>query len=226
MLPLLVQSLIKHIAFRSGIVPSDHRAAAINKIGSLPLPELIQYIYPSIYSLHDMPDECGLPYEGEDDYEEIIPKIHGEIILPECINATFNYLQKYGLYLIQTNNELFLYVGGDSVEQLLIDVFGVSTIGEVPTGKHELPELENEFNIRVRNIISKIREGKGSIRYENVYIVVGPSSNERAIGGGNEMSRDLIALRMWCMSALVEDRSNNVLGYKEFLGQLKNKMNS
>lgn len=226
MLPLLVQSLIKHIAFRNGIVPSDHRAAAINKIGSLPLPELIQYIYPSIYSLHDMPDECGLPYEGEDDYEDIIPKIHGETILPECINATFNYLQKYGLYLIQTNNELFLYIGGDSVEQLLLDVFGLSTIGEILTGKHELPELDNEFNIRVRNIINKIREGKGSIRYENLYIVVGPSSNERAIGGGNEMSRDLIALRMWCMSALVEDRSNNVLGYKEFLGQLKNKMNS
>lgn len=225
MLPLLVQSLIKHIAFRSGIVPSDHRAAAINKLGSLPLPELIQYIYPSVFSLHDMADECGLPYEGEDNYDDIIPKIHGEIVLPECINSTFNYLQKYGLYLIQTNSELFLYVGGDSVEQLLIDVFGVGSISEILTGKHELPELDNEFNIRVRNIINKVREDKGSIRYENLYIVVGPSSNERAMNG-NELSRDLIALRMWCMSALVEDRSNNVLGYKEFLGQLKNKMNS
>lgn len=222
MLPLLIQSLIKHIAFRNGIVPSDHRAAAINKIGSLPLPELIQYIYPSVYSLHDMTDECGLPFEGEDNFEEIIPKIHGEIILPECINSTFNYLEKYGLYLIQTNNEIFLYVGGDSVEQLLIDVFGVSNITEVKTGKHELPELDNEFNIRVRNIINKIREGKGSVRYENLYIVIGPSSNERAMG---DMGRDLIALRMWCMSGLVEDRSNNVQAYKEYLGQLKDKIN-
>lgn len=224
MLPLLIQSLIKHIAFRSGVVPSDHRSAAINKIGSLPLTELIQYVYPSVYSLHDMSDECGLPYEGEDDYEDIIPKIHGEIVLPECINSTFNYLQRFGLYLIQTNSEIFIYIGGDSVEQLVVDVFGVSTLGEVATGKHELPELDNEFNLRVRNIIGKIREGKGSIRYENLYIVVGPSSNERA--GNDMMNRDLVALRMWCMSALVEDRTSSVLGYKEFLGQLKDKINA
>jgi protein transport protein SEC24 len=223
MLPLLIQSLTKHIAFRNGNVPSDHRSSAINKLNSLPINELIQYIYPSIYSLHDMLDECGLPYEGEDNYDEIIPKIHGEIILPECINSSFNYLQRFGLYLIQTNNEIFIYIGGDAVEQLIFDVFGVNNINEILTGKHELPELDNEFNIRVRNIVNKIREGKGSIRYENVYIVIGPSSQER----GNEMmNRDLVALRMWSMSALVEDRTTGVAGYKEYLSQLKDKINA
>lgn len=226
MLPLLIQSLIKNIAFRSGIVPSDHRSAAINKISTLPLNELIEFIYPSIYSLHDMDDECGLPYEGEDNFEEIIPKIHGEIILPENINASFTMLQKYGLYLIQTNNELFLYVGGDAVEQLLVDVFGINNLNELIIGKHELPILDNEFSIRVRNIINKVRESRGSIRYENLYIVVGPSSNERGALDSNLNSRDLIALRMWCMSHLVEDRTGDVLGYKEFLSQLKDKINN
>ncbi|TID29342.1 hypothetical protein CANINC_002025 [Pichia inconspicua] len=225
MLPLLIQSLIKNIAFRSGIVPSDHRSAAINKINTLPLNELIEFIYPSIYSLHDMDDECGLPFEGEDNYDEIIPKIHGEIILPENINASFTMLQKYGLYLIQTNNELFLYVGGDAVEQLLIDVFGVNNTSELLIGKHELPILDNEFSIRVRNIINKVRESRGSIRYENLYIVVGPSSNERALDS-NLNTRDLMALRMWCMSHLVEDRTGDVLGYKEFLSQLKDKISN
>lgn len=225
MLPLLVQSLIKNMAFRSGVVPSDHRAAALNKISTLPLPELIEYIYPSIFSLHDMDDACGLPYEGEDDYEDIIPKVHGEIVLPENVNATFNFLQRYGLYLLATNNELFLYIGGDAVEQLTLDIFNVGSVQEVKIGKHELPILDNEFNIRVRNIINKVREAKGSIRYENLYIVVGPSSNERGTDALVN-SRDVMALRMWCMSHLVEDRNGDVLGYREFLGQLKDKINN
>lgn len=225
MLPLLLQSLIKNISFRQGTVPSDHRSSALNKLATLPIKELIQFIYPSIYSLHDMDDECGLPYEGEDNYDEIIPKIHGEIILPECINATFQSLQKFGLYLIQTINELFLYVGGDALPALAQDVFGVNSVNEIQPGKFELPELDNDMNIRVRNIINKARQGKGSIRYENIYIVIGPSSNERGVGG-MEMNRDLIALRMWCMSALVEDRTANMLGYREFLSQLKDKINA
>lgn len=225
MLPLLLQSLLKHIGLRDGIVPSDHRANAINKLTTLPIHELIQYIYPSVYSLHDMEDECGLPYEGEDDYDEIIPKLNGEIVIPECINASVSSLQRYGLYLIQSTTELFLYLGGDSVPQLVEDVFGVSSLREVRVGKTELPELDNEFNIRVRNIINKLRVGKGSIRYESLHIVVGPGANEKA-GAMGDIDRSLMALRMWCMSVMVEDRTQNVLGYREFLGQLRDKVHA
>ncbi|GMM48820.1 COPII subunit [Pichia kluyveri] len=227
MLPLLIQSLIKNISFRSGMVPSDHRSNSINKLNSLPINELIQFIYPSIYSLHDMNDECGLPYEGEDNFDEIIPKLNGEIILPECINASINYLQRFGLYLINTNNEIFIYIGGDAIEQLIFDVFGVNSINEILIGKRELPILDNEFNQRIHNIINKIREKSGSIKYSNVYIVIGPSNNEANIMNSNiDRNRDLIALRMWCMSTLVEDRSNTVQGYREYLSQLKDKLSN
>ncbi|ODQ78195.1 hypothetical protein BABINDRAFT_39925 [Babjeviella inositovora NRRL Y-12698] len=210
MLPLILHSLTKHIGLRNGKVPSDHRASALNKLASLPLPQLIQYIYPTVYSLHDMPDECGLA--GED----------GQMILPAASNASSEVLEKYGLYLISNGQEMFLFVGGDAVDGLVADVFGVATIHEVTVGKTELPVLDNDFNIRVRAIIDTIRDSNSTIVYQNLYIVRGPSPNEPL----NNSNRDLMALRMWCFSELVEDKNNGGLSYREFLGALKQKLAS
>lgn len=220
MLPLLLQALTKNIAFRAGRVPSDHRAAALNRLGSEPLPQLIRSIYPSIYSLHTMTDDCGLPFDGEDEPFEIPPRKHGEIVLPELTNASGMNLARFGLYLINNSSELFLYIGGDAVDQLVQDVFGVSTVAEVKIGKTELPELDNEFSQRVRNVISKVREGVDTVEYMNLYVVVGPGSNETA----GSVSRDVIPLRIWCMSEMVEDRATSNLSYKEYLGQLREKV--
>ncbi|KAH3667281.1 hypothetical protein OGAPHI_002930 [Ogataea philodendri] len=222
MLPLLLQALTKHIAFRSGKVPSDHRSSALNRLSTLPLKSLISYIYPTVYALHSMTDDCGLPYDGEDEPYEIPPKKHGEIVLPEAINATISNFEKYGLYLINNTSELFLYIGGDAVPQLVNDVFGVESMNEVPIGKAELPELDNEFNSRVRNIINKVREKDGSIEYLNLYIVRGPSMNENLMN----TNRDVIPLRMWSMSELVEDRVSASVSYKEYLTQLREKISS
>ncbi|OWB75162.1 hypothetical protein B5S31_g5024 [[Candida] boidinii] len=229
MLPLLLHSLTKHIGFRSGRVPSDHRSAALNKLGSLPLPKLINYIYPTVYSLHSMEDDCGLPRiiestTEEQEDESNVNNQNGEIVLPEPINASAAQLARFGLYLINNTSEIFLWIGGDAIPQLVLDVFGVENIADVPIGKNELPELDNEFNIRVRNIISTIREGIDSITYENLYIIRGPSANENAYT--TNTNREVIPLRLWCLSDLVEDRANNNLSYKEFLAQLREKISS
>lgn len=223
MLPMLLQSLAKNIAFRSGRVPSDHRAAALNRLGSVPIPTLIKAIYPTVYGLHTMADDCGLPFEGEDDSSDIPPKKHGEIVLPESVNASCMNLARYGLYLINNSSELFLYIGGDAVPQLVEDTFGVKTFEEIKIGKTELPELDNEFNQRVRNIIAKVREGIDTVEYENLYVVVGPGGNESTNASFN---RDLIPLRIWCMSDMVEDRATSNLSYKEYLGQLRESISS
>lgn len=88
--------------------------------------------------------------------------------------------------------------------------------------KKELPVLEeSEFNTRIRNIIGKIREDYSSVTWQNLYIVRGGSSNELV---NQAHSRELIALRMWALSELVEDRSNNTANYREYLGSLREKL--
>lgn len=226
MLPLLTQSLMKHIGIRGGKVPSDHRSAALNKLYTMPIDELIQFIYPTIYSLHDMPDDAGLPYagnEGEEEEEEyhFPPRKVGEIVLPERVNASGAFLERYGLYLINNGSEIFLYVGGDAVSQLLNDIFGVEDIFQVPCEKCELPELGNEFNERVRNIIGKIREREGSINYESMYVIIGPSSVD---GSLMKTRPEIGSMRMWGLSTLVEDRSSDQMAFKDQLGSMRDKL--
>lgn len=227
MLPLLLFSLTKHLGFREQRVPADHRAIALNNLGSLPIHQLIKSIYPTVYSLHNMPDECGLPEEiiqvnEETGEEEVITST--EILLPEPINDTKASWENYGLYLIDNGTELFLWVSGDVVPGLVQDLFGTDNLYAVQTGKAELPEFsfeESEFNYKVCQIIGKIREQKDSITWKSLYIIIGGSSNEPM-----EMTqqRDLMALRLWALSCLVEDKSQFEQGYREFLTSLRSKV--
>lgn len=226
MLPLLLFSLTKHLGLRDERVPSDHRAAALNILASLPIPHLIKYIYPAVYSLHNMADECGLPEKvtqiNEETGEETITTT--DILLPEPVNNSKESWENYGLYLIDNSSELFLWVSGDVVPELVNDLFGTDNLYAIPTGKTELIEIpfeESEFNFKVRQIIGKIREQNDSITWKNLYVVIGGSSNEPM-----EVSqqRDLMALRLWALSCLVEDKSHSEVGYREFLAKLKSRV--
>ncbi|GCE97445.1 COPII subunit [Zygosaccharomyces mellis] len=207
MFPLLMHSLSQHMAFRPGIVPSDHRAAALNNLESMPLKYLVKNIYATVYSLHDMSDDVGFPDEN------------GELILPEPINASASLFERYGLYLIDNGSELFLWIGGDAVNELVMDVFGTQDIFQVPIGKQELPIVEgSEFNERVRNIIAKVREHDDVISFQSLYIVRGASLSEPV----NHISaREVATLRLWATSALVEDKILNSESYREFLQNMK-----
>ena len=58
MFPLLSLALLKHVALRqSSQIAPDLRAYAQFLLGTLPTQTLIPYLYPSLYSLHNMPDE-------------------------------------------------------------------------------------------------------------------------------------------------------------------------
>ncbi|CAI4752969.1 ADM_collapsed_G0047920.mRNA.1.CDS.1 [Saccharomyces cerevisiae] len=211
MLPLLMNGLSKHIALRPGVVPSDYRASALNRLETEPLHYLIKSIYPTVYSLHDMPDEVGLP-----DFE-------GKTVLPEPINATISLFERYGLYLIDNSAELFLWVGGDAVPELLIDVFNTDTISQIPVGKSELPLLnDSPFNERLRRIIGRIRENNDTITFQSLYIIRGPSINEPA---NLNSEKDMASLRLWVLSTLVEDKVLNCASYREYLQSMKTSIN-
>jgi protein transport protein SEC24 len=52
-LPILFLGLIKNVGLRkSAQIPSDLRSAALDLLSTLPMRLLVQYIYPSFYSLH------------------------------------------------------------------------------------------------------------------------------------------------------------------------------
>lgn len=202
-LPVLFLGLIKNVGLRkSAQIPSDLRSAALCQLSTLPLPLLMQYIYPRLYSLHDMPDNAGVP-----DPET------SQIVLPPPHNLSSERLVPYGLYLIDDGQTQFLWIGRDAVPQLLADVFGVSDKTAVKLGKSSLPELDNDFNERVRAVVAKSRDHRsrfvGSIIVPHLYIV-------REDGDPS--------LKLWAQTLLVEDRADQGMSFQQWMGTLREKV--
>ena len=202
-LPVLFLGLTKNIGLRqSALIPSDMRSAALCQLSTLPLPLLIQYIYPKMYSLHDMPENAGIPDQDT-----------GDIVLPPAVNLSSQNLVPYGLYLIDDGQTQFLWVGREAVPQLVQDVFDVADRKDLKVGKTTLPILENDFNERVRAVVEKSRDhkskGVGSIIVPSLYVV-----REDGEPG----------MRLWAQSLLVEDRAEQSVSLSQWLGMLREKV--
>lgn len=73
------------------------RAAALCLLSTLPTALLLRYIYPSFYSLHDMPDDAGVPDPQS-----------GAITMPPLLNLSSERIVPYGLYLLDDGVNQFL----------------------------------------------------------------------------------------------------------------------
>lgn len=202
-LPILFLGLIKNVGLRkSAQIPTDIRSAALCLLSTLPVPLLMRYIYPRMYSLHDMPDSAGVT-DGE----------IGQIALPPPQNLSSERLAPHGLYLIDDGQTQFLWVGRDAVPQLVADVFGVEDRTNIHVGKGRVPELEGDFNERVRAVVQKSRDhrslGVGSITVPHLYIV-------REDGEPS--------LKLWAQTLLVEDRADQSVSAAQWLGILREKV--
>ncbi len=162
----------------------------------------MQYIYPRLYSLHDMPENAGVPDPDS-----------GEIVLPPPSNLSSERLVPYGLYLIDDGQTQFIWLGREAVPQLTADVFGTPDRNEVRVGKAGVPVLENDFNERVRAVVEKSRDhrakGVGSIVVPHTYTV-------REDGEPT--------LRLWAQTMLVEDRADQGVSLAQWMGMLREKV--
>lgn len=149
-----------------------------------------------------MPNGAGVPDEET-----------GAISLPPSCNLSSERLVPYGLYLIDDGQTQFLWVGRDAVPQLIQDVFGVPDRTQLRVGKQFLPELDSDFNERVRTVVQKSRDaqsrGVGSIIYPHLYVV-----KEDGEPG----------LRLWAQSMLVEDRADQGVSLQQWMGVIREKV--
>jgi len=198
MLPVLVLGLLKNVGIRqSAQIPPDLRAYAQALLTSLPSQLLIPYIYPTFYSLHNMPPECGTVGE------------HG-VIMPPPLPPTSERLERHGLFLIEDGQTIFLWVGRDAVPQLIMDVFGLPNYEVLRGGKTTLPVLDNPFSQRVNAVIQKTREMRRGAYWPHLYVVKEDGEPP---------------LRLWALSCLIQDRGDVSPSYQQFISQLRDKVN-
>ncbi|KAF8220019.1 CPII coat sec24 protein [Tricholoma matsutake] len=198
MLPVLVLALLKNVGVRqSAQIPPDIRAYAQTLLTSLPAQLLIPYIYPSFYSLHNMPPEAGAIGENG-------------VIMPPALPLTSERMERHGLFMIEDGQTIFLWVGRDAVPQLIMDVFNLPSYEVLRGGKTTLPVLDNPFSQRVNAVIQKTREMRRGPYYPHLYVVKEDGEPP---------------LRLWALSALIQDRADVLPSYQQFIQQLKDKVN-
>ncbi|RUS25633.1 hypothetical protein BC938DRAFT_471857 [Jimgerdemannia flammicorona] len=199
LLPLLALGLLKHVGLRQSTqIPTDLRSNAMNLLKTMPVELLVPYIHPRFYSLHNMPQEAGTV--GSDG-----------VILPPVMNLTSEKLERHGCYLLEDGQNMFLWVGREVVPQLCVDLFDSPSYDGLRGGKFTLPTLDNSFSQRVNLIIGKIREMRRGPYYPVLYLVKEDGEP---------------ALRLWFLSHLIEDRTDTVMSYYQWLGHLKDRVNS
>ncbi|BGP55492.1 COPII subunit [Rhodotorula sphaerocarpa] len=186
-LPLLMLGLLKNTAIRhSTMIPPDVRAYSQALLTTMPSQLLIPYLHP-----------CGtISDQG--------------VVLPHPLPLTSERLERHGLFLIEDGQNIFLWVGRDAVNQLVLDVFDLPSYADLRSGKGTLPVLENAFSQRVNAIIGKVREARRGPYYPFLYIVKEDGDP---------------ALRQWALSLLIEDRMETLPSYQQFVNKLKDSIN-
>ncbi|KAI8997046.1 hypothetical protein BDB01DRAFT_713526, partial [Pilobolus umbonatus] len=156
LLSVMLLGLIKSEAF------SDLDAVPVNMISqsalllrSLPSQLWPKYVYPRLYSLHNMPIKAGT-----------LDSNHN-CVMPPTLNLSSERLERYGCYLLENGQRILIFLGKEAIPQLCKDLLNVSNINEVETGQvTSLPIIDNQFSRKVNCIIDHLRT---SSRYNHYY---------------------------------------------------------
>ncbi|KAI7869365.1 Sec23/Sec24 trunk domain-containing protein [Spinellus fusiger] len=199
LLPALAFALIKHDALRqTSQIPTDLRSNAMNLLRTMPMQLLMPFIYPNFYSLHNMPPEAGeVSSTG--------------VVFPPTLNLTSEKLEPHGCYLLETGQTLYLLVGRGVVPQLCVDLFDTKSYEGLRAGKITMPVVDTSLNKKVNLLIAKIREMRRGNYYPQLYLIKEDGDP---------------SLRLWFLSHLLEDRTENVMSYQQFLQHIKDKVGS
>jgi len=154
------------------------------------------------------------------------------------MNLTIEKLERHGCYMLEDGQNIFIWFGREVSPQLCIDLLGVASYDAIRGGKvkihqivcvvirvypltntcirysnskNTLPVLETDFSQKINAIIGKTRESRRGIYYPQLYIVKEDGDP---------------ALRLWFLSHIIEDRTDTVMSYYQWLALLKDKVSN
>jgi len=169
LLPLYSISLQKSIALRGGMdVRIDERAFYMNYCANMTIDESKNFIYPRLFSIHNMPDHAGIPSENP---EEVGGGVAGvdNISLPDLRPLTSATLTDDGLFLLENAYDMFLYVGRGVSSSILSTLFGVDSLNDVDVTSLVVQRENSDFSARFGAVLDALRSERA--RYMHMHII-------------------------------------------------------
>ncbi|CAD7015448.1 unnamed protein product [Ceratitis capitata] len=145
LLPIYISALLKHPAFRIGTSTRlDDRVYAMDCMKSLPLDQLMKFIYPEFYLI----DSLFYPQTKtqEEDDDDDVPE------LPR-LQLSAEFLDSRSIFLLDCGHLIILYVGLNAPASVLEDIFGVKSTAEIPDYSYGLPNLESTASATLKKFI-------------------------------------------------------------------------
>jgi len=185
LLPLYTLALVKNVAFRGGPdVRTDLRAFMIHLLSVMNVDTSRFFIYPRMFSIHDMAPEAGTPdSNGREEISPPPPNDGGgssgsnsttagqnKIRLPPIINLSMERFTSQSIFLLENGIALYLWVGRLVDPTILSALFGVHSLDHIDPSTLKLQEKGSDLSSRLNNIIMALREERQ--RYLQLSIVV------------------------------------------------------
>ena len=131
------------------------------------------------------------------------------------LNLTSERLERHGIFLLDNGFQQFLWLGSNVHPELCSLLFGTQNLAQIPSGRttHILPDLDNDWNRRVRAISETLRSRFAKNRQPEFFVVKEES---------DPITRQIF------MSNLIEDRSidGNAVSYAQWLMEVTTRANT
>ena len=177
-LPLYMIGMFKHRIFCKEEIEKNYDIDISNflriSLQKLSSQEILSFIVPSIYSLHELENDKNIgTYNSET----------GEFNMPNMISSNKSSMEDNGLYLIDNGYLLIIYVKHGVSAYIIKNLLGVDDLRSLNFVINEDnifgEKNSNEFNDRIKNILDYIRGGKSL--FQNLIVVFEGAGGERII---------------------------------------------
>ena len=212
LLPVYTLAMMKNVAFRGGTdVHPDERVCAQYQLNSMWVDQSRDFMYPRMFSIHDMSGSVGLPFDGHEDGSDVQVSGRESILLPQVVNLTCERLSSDGIFLLDNGMQMTLWIGSGANPNLLNSLFGVSSLENVDMNQVTANTTGDDFAQRFGSVLLALREEEG-----DPYVI---SPKLDVVREGDQ---HMEARFFW---SLIEDRASfqgGTYNYSEFMEFIKN----
>jgi protein transport protein SEC24 len=168
LLPLYSMSLQKSLVLRGGQdVRVDERAYFQQLLYNMDIEESKVFIYPRMFSLHDMATDIGLPSDNADDGVPTAGPF--QVRLPSIMNLSYERLTSDGIFLMENGYDMFMWVCRNVNPAIVSTLFGLQTLEGCDVSQLAIQPENSDYSSRVNAVIVALRDDRS--RYMQLHFI-------------------------------------------------------